>query len=73
MVKTIAGPFVDRKQAEETANAIGANCSAFGIQKTDSEGYCMDECDWYVEQDDSIFSGKIFGYEASQFMARQYK
>ncbi len=73
MLKTIAGPFQCRKQAEETANAIGANCSVFGTHKTDSEGFCTEECDWYVEQDDSIFSGTLFGYEASQFMAKQYK
>jgi hypothetical protein len=72
-VKTIIGPLSTRKEAETSAKSIGLNCSVYGVQKTDSEGYALDECDWFVEQDDSIPSGKIFGYDAKEFMARQYK
>lgn len=72
-VKTIAGPFKTRKEAEETAQAIGSNCSAYGVERKDSEGYGTGIDDWYVEQDDTIFSGKLFGYDADEFMRRQYK
>lgn len=72
-VKTIAGPFESRAIAEETAKAIGLNCSVYGQHKTDAEGYCLDQCDWYVEQDSAKFSGKLFGYDANEFMRRQYK
>ena len=72
-IKTIAGPFNTRQIAEETAKAIGLNCSVYGIHKTDSDGYTLDECNWFVEQDDTVFSGKLFGYDANEFMRRQYK
>ena len=71
-IKTIAGPF-DRKSAEDTAKAIGLNCSAYGIERTDNEGYGTGEYDWFVEQDDSIPSGKLFGYDADAFMAKQFR
>jgi len=73
MIKTIAGPFNNRQDAEDTAKQIGKNCSVFGKHKTDQEGFCLDECDWYIEQDDSIPSGKLFGYDMDYFMAKQYK
>jgi len=41
--------------------------------QADSEGCCLDECEWYVEQDSSQDSGKIFGYDANEFIRRQYK
>lgn len=72
-VKTIAGPFKTRKEAEETAQAIGANCSVYGVERKDSEGCGTGIDDWYVEQDDTIFSGKLFGYDADEFMRKQYK
>jgi hypothetical protein len=72
-MKTIAGPYTSKEIAEDTARAIGLNCSVYGIHKTDSEGYTLDDCDWYVEQDSSKNSGKIFGYDANEFMRRQYK
>ena len=72
-IKTIAGPFKTRAIAEDTAKAIGLNCSVYGVHKTDSEGYCLDQCDWYVEQDSSQDSGKLFGYDTNEFMRRQYK
>lgn len=72
-VKTIAGPFKTRHDAEETAKAIGANCTAYGVAHTDADGYTLDTCDWFVERDDTISSGKLFGYDAAEFMRRQYK
>ena len=72
-VKTIAGPFKTRHDAEETAKAIGANCTAYGVAHTDAEGDTLDPCDWFVERDDTISSGKLFGYDAAEFMRRQYK
>lgn len=73
MLKTIAGPFKSRAIAEDTAKAIGFNCSVYGVHKKDEEGFTLDECDWYVEQDDSLPSGKLFGYETNDFLKRQYK
>ena len=72
MFTTIAGPFT-KEQAEETAKALGIDCSAYGREIKDSEGYGTDVFEWFVERNDSIPSGKIFGYEAKQFLARQYK
>lgn len=72
-IKTIIGPLSTRKEAEESAKAIGANCSVFGVHRTDSDGYTVDDCDWFVEQDDSISSGKLFGHDEKEFMLRQYK
>jgi hypothetical protein len=72
-MRTIAGPFHSKGIAQDTANAIGLNCSVYGVHKTDSEDYTLDECDWFVEQDDTVFSGKLFGYDANDFMRRQYK
>ncbi len=72
-VKTIAGPFKTRQEAEETAKALGFDCSAFGVAHTDADGYTLDTCDWFVERDDTLSSGKLFGYDAVAFMRRQYK
>lgn len=72
-IKTIAGPFYTRDEAEETAKAIGYNCSAYGRHKTCAEGYTLDDCDWFVEQDDSLDSGKLFGYDTKEFLQKQYK
>ena len=72
-VKTIAGPFKTRKEAEDTAKAIGTNCSAYGVERKDADGYGTGIDDWYVEQDGSIFSGKLFGYDANEFIGKQYK
>jgi hypothetical protein len=72
-MKTIAGPYTSKEIAEDTARAIGLNCSVYGIHKTDSDGYTLDDCDWFVEQDSEKDSGKLFGYDANEFMKRQYK
>jgi hypothetical protein len=72
-MKTIAGPFSNRETAQDTAKAIGLNCSVYGVHRTDIEGYTLDECDWFVEQDSEKDSGKLFGYDANEFMRRQYK
>jgi len=71
--KTVAGPFKTRKEAEETAKALGVQFSAFGIYRKDADGYTLDECDWYVEKDESIMPDKLFGYDVAQFMSKQYK
>lgn len=72
-VKTIAGPFKTQSEAQATAKAIGANCSAYGVERKDSEGYGTGVYDYWVEQDDSLLSGKLFGYATAELMARQYK
>lgn len=72
-IKTIAGPFKTKQEANETSQCIGNNCSVYGMAIKDAEGYDIDDCLYYVEQDDSILSGKIFGYDAAEFLRKQYK
>lgn len=72
-IKTIAGPFLARIEAEDTAKAIGANCSVFSVEMKDSEGYGTGEHAFYVEQNNTLPSEKIFGYDQVEFMAKQYK
>lgn len=72
-VRTVAGPFATKAEAEETARTLGNQFSAFGKAQLDAEGYTLDTCDWFVEQDTSIVSNKIFGHDAAAFMARQYR
>ena len=70
----IAGPFADPKTARDTAKYLGeSNHCAVGFARKDSEGFNTDECDWFVERDNSIVPTTIFGYESKSFMARQYK
>ena len=79
MLKTIAGPFYDRKTAEDTANAIDANqCSVFyRCKRTEHPDgtveYDEDCIEFFVERDDTISPAKIFGYNAADFLKRQYK
>ena len=73
MLKTIAGPFKTKKEAVETAEAIGANCSWYSRELKDPEGYGTGKDEYFLEQDDSLPSGKLFGYDTKEFMARQYK
>lgn len=73
MVKDIAGPFTSEQIARDTANAIGANCSVYSRAIKDADGYDTDGRTWWVEQDDTLPSGKLFGYDTAQFMAKQYK
>jgi hypothetical protein len=72
-IYTVAGPFATKAEAEETARVLGNQYSAFGKHRVDEEGYTLDECDWFVEQDTSIVSNRIFGYGAAEFMAKQYR
>lgn len=72
-LQTIAGPFADRSAANETAKAIGSNCSVYSVAGTDADGYSNGTEKYYVERDDSMPSGQIFGYDADAFMARQYR
>jgi hypothetical protein len=72
-MKTIAGPYNSKEIAQDTAKAIGLNCSVYAVHKTDNEGYTLDECEWFVEQDETVFSGKLFGYDPNEFIKRQYK
>lgn len=72
-LRDIFGPTPDETAARETAAALGANCSVYSRAVKDSEGYDTDARVWFVEQDDSKPSGKLFGYDARQFMARQYR
>lgn len=72
-IKTIAGPFKTNQEARDTASAIGLNCTAFGVERKDAEGYGTNEYDYYVEQDDSLPSGKLFGYATAELMRKQYK
>ena len=71
-LQTVAGPF-DKQAAEDTARALGNQFSVYGVERKDAEGYGINEYDYYVERDDSIIPDRIFGYDAKQFMARQYK
>lgn len=52
---------------------MGENCSVFSRYLNDNEGYITDQQIWFVEQDDSILSGKTFGYDTAALMARQYR
>lgn len=70
--KTVAGPFT-KEQAEQTAKALGNQFSVYGVYRKDAEGYTTDECDYFVEQDTSIVSDRLFGYDTTQFLAKQYK
>lgn len=71
-LQTIAGPF-SKQGAEDTARALGNQYSTYSIERKDDEGYGTDIHDYFVERDDSIIPDRIFGYDAKQFMARQYK
>jgi len=72
-VKTVAGPFRTNKEAQDTAASLGAQFSAFGVHRQDAEGFTLDECDYFVEMDDSIMPTRIFGYETSALLAKQYR
>jgi hypothetical protein len=73
-ITTVAGPFKTRQEAIDTAKFLGNQSSVFGKYKTDAEGYTSDEyAEWFVECDDSIQPDRIFGYDAAEFMARQYR
>lgn len=72
-VITIVGPLKTAEEARATAKALGANCTAYGVERKDADGYGTGIDDWFVERDDSIPSGKLFGYETNTFMARQYR
>ena len=71
-ITTIGGPWT-KAQADDTARTLGKNCSVYGIERKDAEGYGTGEFDYFVERDDSILPGKIFGYDEREFMARQYR
>lgn len=71
--KTIAGPFKTAQEARDTASFIGRNCTAYSVERKDAEGYGTNEYDHWVEQDDSIPTGKLFGYDTAAFMAKQYR
>lgn len=71
-LQTVAGPF-DKQAAEDTARALGNQYSVYGVERKDDEGYGTDIYDYFVERDDSLIPDKLFGYDAKQFIARQYK
>lgn len=72
-IRDIYGPTADEKAARETARAIGENCTVYSRAVKDTEGYDTDDRLWFVEQDDSLPSGKIFGYETVEFLKKQYR
>ena len=72
-IKTVAGPFKLRSEADETAKSLGNAYSAFGRYINNDEGYVTDECIWWVEYNDTLPNGKIFGYDENEFLARQHK
>lgn len=69
---TVAGPF-NKEEAQATARSLGAQFTAFGVHRKDEEGFTTDECDWFVERDDTIPADRLFGYEVGAFLAKQYK
>jgi hypothetical protein len=72
MIRTVTTAMT-KQEAIETAKQLGKQFSAFGVSRKDADGYETDESDWFVEQDDSIESDKIFGYDAKEFLAKQFK
>lgn len=71
--KTVAGPFKTREQAESTAKALGYAYTAYGVHLSDDEGFVTEEQVFYVEHNHTLVNDKIFGYDAKEFLARQYK
>jgi hypothetical protein len=69
---TVAGPF-NEVDARETAKALGSQYNVYSKYDTDSEGYTLESCKWYVEKDDTVIPDKIFGYESKAFLLKQYK
>jgi hypothetical protein len=72
-ITTIAGPFITHLQARETAEYLGNDCSVYYRYSKDVDGYDTDQAIYYVERNSDIPSGKIFGYDAAEFMKRQSK
>ena len=70
---TIVGPLSNEKDARDTASSLDENCSVYSRYIKDSEGYDTENRQWFVERDETLPSGKIFGYNAQDFMKRQYK
>lgn len=70
---TVVGPLNSEADALTTARSLGNQYSVYSRSVKDSEGYDTAERLWFVEQDTSITSSTIFGYDANQFMAKQYK
>jgi hypothetical protein len=72
MLKTVT-KAMSKQEAIETAKQLGNQYSAYGVNKVDANGYETGESDWFVEMDDTMQPDKIFGYDATEFLARQYK
>ena len=71
-INTIAGPFT-KEAAYETAAALGNQYTVYSVERKDKDGYGIDEHDYYIDHDDKIIPDRIFGYNAQELMARQYK
>lgn len=70
----VAGPFKDRAEAERTAAYLGdKNHSVYGVHLKDKDGYVSEECDYFVERDDAIVPERLFGYDAQELLAKQYR
>ena len=75
-MKKIITVAMSEHDARQTAGALGAQYSAFGVTVNDADGYIDDMAtalNWYVEQDDSIVPDHIFGYTWESIQNRQRK
>lgn len=72
-LQVIFGPGTE-DAARSTAAALGSAYSVFSVYRRDDEGFVVEsESDFYVEYDPNIINDRIFGYDAKEFIARQYK
>ena len=72
-VTIVVGPLKTRSEADDTARTLGNQYSVYAVYKKDADGYTTDEQEFFVERDDTIASDRIFGYDAAEFLRRQYK
>ena len=72
-LQVVYGPGSE-EAARSTAAALGCGYSVFSVYRKDEDGCVVeDESDYYVEYNPNTISDRIFGYDANEFISRQYK